>query len=65
VRARVLTSTRATHHTPRETHTHTHTHTHATGVDSSLKDNSGRTARQLALDKGSDDVLRQLDALTL
>ena len=37
----------------------------AAGVDASLKDNSGRTAHQLALDKGSDDVLRQLDALKL
>ncbi len=37
----------------------------AAGVDASLKDNSGRTAHDLALDKGSDDVLRQLDALKL
>jgi len=30
-------------------------------VDVKLKDKSGRTAQQLALDKGSDDVVRQLD----
>lgn len=37
----------------------------AAGVDVSLKDKSGKTAQQLALDKGSDDVLRQLDAFKL
>jgi len=37
----------------------------AARVDTGLKDNSGRTAHQLAMDKGSDDVLRQLDALKL
>jgi ankyrin repeat protein len=37
----------------------------AAGVDASLKDNSGRTAYNLAMDKGSDDVLRQLEALKL
>lgn len=37
----------------------------AAGVDASLIDKSGKTAHELALDKGSDDVLRQLDALKL
>jgi ankyrin repeat protein len=37
----------------------------AAGVDASLKDNKGRTAHDLAMDKSSDDVLRQLDALKL
>jgi ankyrin repeat protein len=37
----------------------------AAGVDVSLKDKSSKTAQQLALDKGSDDVLRQLDAFKL
>jgi ankyrin repeat protein len=37
----------------------------AAGVDVSLKDKSGKTAQQLALDKGSDDVMRQLDAFKL
>lgn len=37
----------------------------AAGVDASLIDKSGRSAHDLALDKGSDDVLRQLDALKL
>lgn len=37
----------------------------AAKVNVELIDKSGRTARQLALDKGSDDVLRQLDAFKL
>lgn len=37
----------------------------AAGIDVSLIDKSGRTAQQLALEKGSDDVLRQLDAFKL
>jgi ankyrin repeat protein len=37
----------------------------AAGIDTNLIDNSGRSAHRLALDKGSDDVLRQLDALKL
>jgi hypothetical protein len=37
----------------------------AAGVDASLKDNSQHTAEELALSKGSDDVLRQLEALKL
>lgn len=37
----------------------------AAGVDASLRDKSLRTAQELALDKGSDDVLRQLEALKL
>jgi ankyrin repeat protein len=37
----------------------------AAGVDASLRDKSKHTAQELALDKGSDDVLRQLEALKL
>jgi ankyrin repeat protein len=37
----------------------------AAGVNATLKDNSNHTAEELALDKGSDDVLRQLEALKL
>lgn len=35
----------------------------AAGADTSLQDRSGKSAHQLALDKGSTDVLRQLDIL--
>jgi ankyrin repeat protein len=37
----------------------------AAGVDISLRDKSDHTAHELAETKGSDDVLRQLDALKL
>lgn len=37
----------------------------AADIDVGLIDKSGRTAQQLALEKGSDDVLRQLDAFKL
>ena len=35
------------------------------GIDVACADNSGKTAAQLAHDKGSDEVLRQLDILKL
>jgi ankyrin repeat protein len=35
------------------------------GADTSLRDNSGRTAEQLAQDKSSDEVLKQFSVLAL
>jgi ankyrin repeat protein len=37
----------------------------AAGVDAGLRDRSDRTAQQLALDKGSEDVVRVLSGLQL